>query len=154
MHTSSQPPPDFWLILPFFFVGMWLLVSLVISHTGWRSFSSRYASQVRPPGTAYNSPSSWFGSLGRYHNVVRVIFTDAGVYFYVLFLFRAFHPPFLAPWHSVKRVEKKDGWFGRYYWLEIASDAGRVRLRLPRRIESDLLRYQKSGLTRHMNWTL
>jgi hypothetical protein len=145
MHTSTQPPPDFWPIFPFFFVGMWLIVSFVISHLGWRSFSRRYSSQVRPAGIAYNSPSSWFGILGHYHNVVRVVFTDTGVYFYVMFLFRAFHPPFLVPWESVKRVEKKDGFFGSYYWLEIANDAGRVRLRLPGRIEHDLLRYQKAA---------
>ena len=145
MHTSSSTPPDFWPIFPLFFVGIWLFVCFIISHEGWRSLSSRYSSPVRPAGIAYNSPSSWFGVLGHYHNVVRVVFTDAGVYFYVLFLFRAFHPPFLVPWESVKRVEKKKGFFGSYYCLEIANDAGSARLRLPERIEHDLLRHQKAA---------
>jgi hypothetical protein len=122
---------------------MWVLVSFIVSQMGWRSFSNRYPAQTRPAGSAYNSPSSWFGVLGHYHNVVRVVFTDAGVYFYVMFLFRAFHPPFLVPWESVKRIEMKNGFFGSYYWLEIADAAGRVRLRLPRTIEQDLSRYQK-----------
>jgi hypothetical protein len=146
MHPSTQAPPDFPpAFLPFFFVGMWLLVSFIISQFGWRSFSSRYPAHIRPSGIAYNSPSSWFGILGHYHNVVRVVFTDAGVYCYVLFLFRAFHPPFLVPWESVRRVEKKDGFFGSYYWVEIENDAGRVRLRLPAKIEDDLSRYHKAA---------
>jgi hypothetical protein len=146
MHSSTQSPPDIPpAIIPFFFVGMWLLVSLINSQFGWRSFSSRYPAQSRPPGVAHNSPSSCFGFLGHYRNVVRVVFTDAGVYFYVVFLFRAFHPPFLVPWDSVKRIEKKDGFFGSYYWLEIENDAGRVRLRLPGKIEDDLSRYHKAA---------
>jgi len=146
MHTSTTTPPDFWLIFPFFFVGLWLFVSFGNSQFGWRSFSNRYPTQTRPAGKAYNSPSSWFGRLGHYHNVVRVIFTDAGVYFYVLFLFRPFHPPFLVPWESVKRVEKRNGFlFGCHYLLEVEDAVGRVRLRLPERIEHDLLRHRKAG---------
>ena len=40
----------FWPLLPLFFVGMWLLVSFIISKTGWSSFSTRYPALHRPEG--------------------------------------------------------------------------------------------------------
>jgi len=146
MPSSQSQPQEFWPFFPLFFVGMWIFVNFVISQMGWRSFANRYPAQTRPTGSAYNSPSAWFGLLGSYRNVVRVIFTDAGVYFYVLFLFRAFHPPFLVPWESVKRVEKLDGFFGRKYSLGIDDPAGKIRLRLPGKIEQDLIRYYRKAV--------
>jgi hypothetical protein len=94
---------------------------------------------------AYNSPSSWFGIIfACYRNVVRVVFTDAGVYFYAMFLFRAFHPPFLVPWQSVKRVEKKEGFFGHRYRLDIEDAAGEIHVRLPGKAGHDLFKYYKA----------
>ena len=145
MHIPAQPPDFPPVFLPFLFIGMWLLVSFISSLFGWRSFSNHYPAQIRPPGIAYNSPSASFGFLGQYSNVVRVVITDAGVYFYALFLFRAFHPPFLVPWDSVRSIEKIDGFFGSYYWLEIKNDAGKVRLRLPERIQDELSKYHKAA---------
>ena len=147
MHHSASSPPGPWfaVVFPFFFAAIWLLVGFISSRQGWRSFANRYGHPTRPAGTAYSSPQSLFGALARYNGVVRVIFTDAGLYCYVMILFRAFHPPFLLPWPSVKRVEKKDSFFGSYYWLEIEDPAGNFRMRLPAKIEPDLKRYQKTG---------
>lgn len=129
------------------FVGIWLLISFIVSRAGWQAFAKRYPARIRPAGSSYSSQASGFGGFGRYNNVVRVVFADAGLYFYVMFLFRAFHSPFLVPWESVKCIQKKDGFFGSYYWMEIADAAGSIRLRLPRKIERDLSRYEK--LTQH-----
>jgi hypothetical protein len=112
---------------------------------GWNSFAVRYPAQTRPEGTAHNSPSAWFGTfLARYSNVVRVVFTDAGVYFYAQFLFRAFHPPFLVPWESVKRIEKKRLLFWFRYRMDIEDSAGEIHLILPVNIERELIRYKKA----------
>ena len=146
MPPSPSHVDEFWPFFPVLFVGMWLLVSFIISHLGWRSFSSRHAMQTRPPGQAYVSPSSWFGSIfASYRNVVRVVFTDAGVYFYAMFLFRAFHPPFLVPWASVLKVEKRDSFFGQRYRLDIEDAAGEIHVLLPTKIEGDLFRYHKAA---------
>jgi len=146
MPASASHPEDFWPVFPFFFIGMWILVNLIVAHMGWRSFSSRYPAVSRPAGRAYSSPSSWFGSIfASYRNVVRVVFTDRGIYFYVLFLFRAFHPPFLVPWASVRRVEKKDGFFLRGYRLDIEDPAGEIHVLLPKKVEDDLLRYHDAA---------
>jgi hypothetical protein len=112
---------------------------------GWHAFATRYPMQARPSGTAYNSPSSWFGIIfACYRNVVRVVFTDAGVYFYAMFLFRAFHPPFLVPWQSVKGVEKMDGFFGPRFRLDIEDAAGEIHVLLSRKVENELHRYYRA----------
>ena len=128
--------------IPVAFLGMWLLVTFIISRVGWSSFAARYPAPSRPPGTAYNCPVMTFRGWARYNNGVRIIFTDAGVYFFPLVFIRLFHPPFLVPWASVKGLERKDGLFGRQVWLNIGDPAGKIRLRLSPSAESDLLRYR------------
>jgi hypothetical protein len=147
LPSSSHPEVLllFLTLIPLFFLGMWTLVVFVVSHMGWRSFSNRYPAQSQPPGQAYSSPSSWFGSIfASYRNVVRVVFTEAGVYFYTMFLFRAFHPPFLVPWASIRRVEKKNGLWGQRYRLDVEDAAGEIHVLLPTTVEADLFRYHKA----------
>jgi hypothetical protein len=143
---SQIQSQDLWLIFPFFFVGMWLVVSASISRDGWRSFAERYPASNRPAGQSYVSPRTRFaGFYARYGNVVRVIFTDDGVYFSVLFLFRAFHSPFLVPWRSVARVERERGFFGDRYRLDIEDAAGEIHVILPLSIEHDLSRFKRAA---------
>jgi hypothetical protein len=145
MPPISLHPELFLPVIPLFFVGIWTLVCLIVSHRGWRSFSSRYPAESRPPGPAYSSPKTWFGTLrGSYRNSVRIVLTDAGVYFSVLPLFRAFHPPFLVPWASVRRIEKQDGPFRQSYRLDIEDAAGEIHVVLPTSIENDLFRYHRA----------
>ncbi len=61
-----------------------------------------------------------------------------------MFLFRAFHPPFLVPWASVRRVEKKDSFFLRGYRLDIEDAAGEIHVLLPKKVEDDLFKYYKA----------
>jgi hypothetical protein len=148
MPPFSPHPENFWPVIPLFFVlfffGIWTLVCFLVSRRGWHSFSSRYPVESRPPGQAYSATRSWFGSLlGSYKNAVRIVFTDAGLYFYVLFLFRAFHPPFLVPWASVRRIEKQDGPFRQVYRMDIKDVAGEIHVLLPTTIEDDLSRYYR-----------
>jgi len=149
MSPSRINGHELWLIFPFFFVGMWVFVSFVISRMGWNAFATRYPAETRPTGTAYNSPSTWFGFfLARYGNVVRVIFTEAEVYFYPLFLFRAFHRPFLVPWESVRRVERQKVLFSSRYRVDIEDEAGEIHVILPLRVEQDLLKYKITKRTK------
>jgi hypothetical protein len=130
------------LLFPFFFVGIWVSVCFVISRMGWHSFATRYPVQNRPAGTAYNSPSSWFGNIfASYRNVVRVVFTETGIYFYAMFLFRAFHPPFLVPWTSVKRIERKAGLFGPRLRMDIEDASGEIHVLLSPKVERDLFAF-------------
>jgi hypothetical protein len=145
MPSSIQQFQEFWPVL--LFVGLWVFVLFVISHLGWRSFALRYAAPTRPVAKAYNSPASNLNNnlLASYRNVVRVVFTEAGIYFYVLFLFRAFHPPFLVPWESVRRAKKVDGFWGSHYRIDIVDSAGEILVLLPTKVEHDLFRHYKAG---------
>lgn len=135
-----------WPLFPFFFVGMWLIVGASISRDGWRSFAERYPANNRPTGHTYVSPRTRFGGFyARYNNVVRVIFTEDGVYFSTFFLFRPFHPPFLVPWQSVVRAERERGFFGNRYRLDVEDDAGEIHVTLPLSIEHDFSKYKKTA---------
>jgi hypothetical protein len=143
MASSQSQTNELWPLLPVFFIGLWVFVSFTISRMGWNSFAERYPALTRPRGMAYRSPSTWFGSIfARYGNVVHVIFTDAGVYFYTSFLFRAFHPPFLVPWESVKRVEKKRVLFWSRYRIDIQDSSGEIHVILPVSVENVLLLHE------------
>jgi hypothetical protein len=144
---AASPRPELAPWFPLIFVGGWVVVNFALSLTGWSGLAERYRARVRPPGKAFNVPGASFGNLfGSYRNVVRVIFTQEGTYFYVLFLFRAFHPPFLLPWESVERVvEKKSFFTGRYYELLLVNMGGSIDLRLSGKAGEELLKCVPEG---------
>jgi len=138
MSPGFQPQEPLQFIL--FFTGIWFFVSFNISYMGWRAFAKRYPAPIRPAGTVYTSPATRFGNFfARYGNVIQIIFAETGVYFYVVFLFRPFHPPFLLPWGSVKNIEKKTLLFWSRYQMNVEDLAGKIRVALPVRIEHDPL---------------
>jgi len=148
---ASQPlGPESWRVIPLFlllFIGMWVMVSFIISKVGWNTFATRYPARSKPAGKSFTSSRTWFGTyLAGYRNVVRVIFTDAGVYFYTAYLFRAFHSPFLVPWDKVKRIEKYKVFFGFQYDLDINDGLGEIHAVLPASAEHDLRKYANSIL--------
>lgn len=118
---------------------------------GWGDFAKHYRAEIRPSGNAYSALGCWWWdrSFSRYiygrSRGLRVILTDAGIYFYRLSLSRVGHPPFLLPWASVKHIWNGYGILGKYYILEIEDAAGKFRLKLPRKIEYELAKYQKTG---------
>ena len=130
-------------LIPLVFLCMRLLVTGIISRCGWVSFSNRHRASSRPSGTAYNCQVLTFGSWVRYKNAVRVIFTDSGVYFFPIVLFKLFHPPFMVPWASVVDFQMKDSLFGPYAWLEINDPVGRIRIRLTAKAENNLVKYRE-----------
>jgi hypothetical protein len=148
MLASQLPGSDSWMFVPLFLiflVCMWLFVGFAISRGGWNSFAIRYPASTRPTGKTYVSSNTRFSNyVARYNNVVRVTFTDAGVYFHVLFLFRAFHPPFLVPWDKVKRIEKRKVLFWTRYQMDIDDVPGQIHVILPPSIEHDLPKYANS----------
>ena len=151
MHILAQLPPDFWTIFVIVLgaVFVWVLVALMDSQVtvGWGSFAKRYPAQTRPEGNAYSVLSCCFCNVYNSGRGIRVIFTDTGIFFYMTFLSRLAHPPFLLPRESVRRVEKGHGFLGVYYIMEIKDAAGTFRLDLHRKIEHELSRYYKAPIT-------
>ena len=62
-----------------------------------------------------------------------------------MFLFRAFHPPFLVPWASVRRVEKLEGFFCQRYRLDIEDAAGKIHVLLPKKVENVLFKHHTTA---------
>jgi len=149
MHILATLPPDFWAIV-FIIVGgafMFVLISLADAQAkgGWSSFAKRYPAPTRPAGKAYSVPNWTYCDVHWNARGLRVIFTDTGIYFYMLFYRRLAHPPFLIPWDSVKRVRKEHGFFGAHSVLEIEDAAGKLRLDLSHELVHVFARYKKAG---------
>ncbi|WP_395751044.1 hypothetical protein [Prosthecobacter sp.] len=142
--VASQPasPEDAWILLafPFFFIGMWLLITFIISRTGWVRFARAYPCPTRPPGTTYVSPYASF-SGARYSSVVSGVATEGGLYLRAVLIFSAFHTPFLLPWSSVTRIEHLDGWLIKGWLLHVKDSVGSFQIRFRPAFEGELRRY-------------
>jgi hypothetical protein len=141
LHESPYSPVLFGL----FFIAIWALVNFLVSRGGWHAFASRYRAQSRPVGGVWGSPFTSFGLLrSHYTYCVRVVFCDAGVHLSTSLLARAFHAPFIVPWASVSRVEKKTGLLPRYR-LDIEDIAGEIHVTVPEKAEHELLKYKQAA---------
>jgi hypothetical protein len=105
----------------------------------WNLLAKHYPPPIRPLGNAYSNLH--FHSSGQ-----RVIFTDAGLYFYKIFIARPGHPPFLLPWASVKSIHKRQGLFRNSYIFKIKDDVAKLELELPETIEQELSKLHKHSL--------
>lgn len=76
--------------------------------------------------------------FGSYRNVVRVIPTDTGLYFYTMFLFRAFHRPFLLPWERVTSIVTVRSFFITRLRLRATDGAGSIDMLLPKKFAEAL----------------
>ncbi len=142
----ALPPSirDHWREIALGFIGAWLFISFCISQTGWSSFARRHRARTRPPGRTHRATNSWFrGPFSAYGNLISVVFGETGIHVRVVFLFRPFHPPFLVPWASVSRVEKKFGFFGQQYRVDIHDDAGQLHMIVPRSARDDLMAHYR-----------
>ena len=125
MHATAE---DF---LPFIFLPLWFVVGFIVSRMGWHGFAQKYAASVRPPGMSFNCPAASFGSiLASYRNVMRVVFSESGVYVYPMILFRVFHQPFLIPWEKVVAMKKKTRFWGDWYELSVRDRNSEIRITL------------------------
>ena len=134
----------FGLLFPLFFVAVWAFVGFLISRMGWHGFARKYATKIRPPGDSFNCPTAHFGSIfASYRNVMRVVFSEPGIYFYPMFLFRAFHRPFLVPWDKVVGLTKVSGFLGERGELEVRDGTREIHLVLRAAAIREFERYKK-----------
>jgi hypothetical protein len=130
------------------FVAFAVLIIFMVSRAsgGWHAFASRYpAPAEKPAGKLYDCGFSSFGLLGSHYasGGVRITFSDRGLYFQMRF--PLFHRPFLLPWQSVKRIEKKAGLLGEKYHVDIEDAVGEIHFSLPGDAENDLRKYGKAA---------
>lgn len=141
LAQRGDPMP---LWFPFFFVGLWVLVSYQVAQKGWAAFAARYGGAGRPEGPAFGSPYTRFNKSGQgsYGNVVRVVPSPDGLWFSTMILFRAFHPPFMIPWSCVTRVEPLSFWYFKGYRIHIQDEAGEITVRLRWTFREALLKHR------------
>jgi hypothetical protein len=112
--------------LPFLIVGLWLLMSAVFAMiSGWLSLSSRFRATERPEGTKIIGQVKRMGIVPE-NRVTHIIVSERGLYLYVSFLFRAFHPALLIPWSEVRLVRVQEGLWWHNFELDLASGASLV----------------------------
>lgn len=127
------------------FIGMWLGTTFLISRLGWAGFAKRYRSPGRPPGETFHATHLRFRLfLAAYRNAVKVVPTEAGLHVRTVFLFRAFHDPFLIPWSSVRRIELRSGWLLGGSLVEVSDPAGTIRLMLPKSFADRAAQFSKA----------
>lgn len=119
-----------WPFFPGGFVAIWLGASFVVARFGWHRFSAKYRAAARPAGKALRCSMVKFGAFVTYSRVVRIVFSEDGVYVFPIRLFRAFHPPFQLPWSKVVGAEERRGLFRTSQELLVRDEAGEIRLRL------------------------
>ena len=137
-------------ILPVFLLLLWLAIVFAASHTGWRRFAKVFSARSPIPGHRFRATSARFGStVGSYVDVIHVTFGPEGLYVSATFPFRLFHRPFLVPWSSVQSIKRGERHMKVRYRICVDDpQAGKLLLRLPGSIETDLKRTRPDALRR------
>ena len=107
-------------LFPFFFVGMWCAVSLLLSAAGgWRRLAESFPARGKPSGRLFSMQSGKVG-LVSYRSCLTVYSTPEGFYLSVWLPFRLGHSPLFIPWHAVHNETTR-----RFLWMEtVVFDVG------------------------------
>jgi len=90
---------------PFFFAGVWFLVTGLLSVTsGWRKLAARFENQDEFRGTVHRFQSARISGVN-FNGVLRMGVGGEGLHLVPVVLFRAFHKPLLIPWEEIQAEE-------------------------------------------------
>lgn len=105
MNSSSGFP----LWFPFYFVGLWLFVTGLLTLTsGWRLLAAKYLTRQPSTGRRFYGVSASIGAVPfavNYNNCLTVFVANGGFYIQPIFIFALFSPRLFIPWRDVQ-VEK------------------------------------------------
>ena len=127
----------YWELFPVFFVGMWLLISVLLAALGgWHTLAQYYSSPSPFLGKRLRFRSAQFKGYVNYGGCLTLGSSPAGFYIAVLPLFRLGHPSLLIPWSDVTAHEARS-------WLFSSVDINFMKapgtsIRLPRRLAQAL----------------
>jgi hypothetical protein len=92
---------NFFLVFPFFFVGLWVLVSYWIALVGgWRLLANRFRIQGTFRGQTWSLQSARM-RWSSYSSVLIIGSNKTGLFIVPFILFRAWHPPLFIPWTEI-----------------------------------------------------
>jgi len=111
------------VILPAYFVTLWLFVSFILSHIGgWATLAKQYRLQRPFTGAKWHFQSGQMRLLAGYSRCLTAGCNTDGLYLGILFLFRFAHPPLFLPWNEISVQRKKIWLFGDYVRLELGHE--------------------------------
>lgn len=97
-----------WIILPFYVLAVWLLVSAIISFIGgWTTLAKRFRSDSPFTGELVKNQSGNMRWIAGYGNCLTVGSNRAGLYLATKPLFRFRHPSLLIPWSEIVITRKR-----------------------------------------------
>lgn len=96
----------FFIVFPFLFIGMWLLITTILSGlAGWRGLVERYPDRLEPPLVKLGGQSGVVGMVN-YNGCLNLAACRSGLRVSVWKLFGLFDKPFLAPWSDIQAIPK------------------------------------------------
>ena len=91
------------VILPTYLIGLWLLISAIVSYIGgWFSLSRAFCApdEFKGPKWKFQSGRMRWGT--NYGSILTLGANQDGLYLAVMPLFRFMHPHLLVPWNEIK----------------------------------------------------
>jgi hypothetical protein len=126
----NNHPGLFAVIFSSYAVGLWCLVTAIVSFAGgWFQLSRKFRLMSPFDGVSEGLRSGRMRWLTHYGNCLRLGANGDGLYLAVLFLFRFMHPPLFVPWSEIEVRRKKRWLFGEYVTFTMGTE-----LRIPLRI--------------------
>ena len=126
------------LVFPFFFAGIWIGASYLLSRfSGWRALAARYPAAGEPPGERMLWTSAQIGGVS-FRSCLNMTVGPAGLYLVPAFMFRLFMPPLLVPWGDVRFTGFKKVFFFEFACLRLGGAEAGVPCVLRRDLEKFL----------------
>lgn len=91
---------------PVIFIGMWVLITFIISKMGWSRLAAEYPFDGPFTGTRVGMISASINSAN-YKNAIILKYNNEGICLKTVLFFRLFHKPVFIPWKEIKEVKDK-----------------------------------------------
>ncbi|MDF7820782.1 hypothetical protein P1X15_24380 [Runella sp. MFBS21] len=86
---------------------LWSGIVFLMSYlSGWQRLALKYKTPLQTKGL-YTGISGRIGMVS-YNGILRVAFSENGLYLHVMSLFGMGHPPLLFPWSELKNLHETD----------------------------------------------
>ena len=109
------------ILFPFFFVGMWLLVTTILARkAGWPELSTKYPDTDEEAVRVLRFQSGWMGGVSM-SSILRLEACPSGLRVGILKLFGPFSRKFFVPWKEIRILRKR-----RFIWNVVELDFGGI----------------------------
>ena len=96
-------PQALFMILPLWFLMIWLVLGVVVSHTGgWSELAKRFRFETEYSGRRWNWQSGKMRWGTNYNGCLTVGSGPEGLYLATAWMFRVRHAPLLVPWPEIE----------------------------------------------------